>query len=385
MKSIKTVCLIFILLTSEHVFCQNVRFLFIGKPGGEIDKLYLSRGLNDIFLTDAVSAFEEKFPCAGISDPVSLQYCLEELRLQSTPEFGGRNVVPIIKNISTAISNGYKVRYSIYAISDDKAHAEVKCEDKKGNVLIDFSVEMNIMDFANGNRSKFCEMFIEKLSKYEICPFKGDINIKIVGTKKDEHTEQYPVYCNGMDGYFTKTVKIDKHSENNWKITKTGKETATGNVQFNLSEEFTIDGYNPCYDCSSTKQGNRRYNEKTTTYADIQGLSNESESYGVKVDDARAYLTFFDDGTYTLRIKASSTQAEKKTKKEVTAQGTCDNLNDPPETITNKIDEGINEIFGPFTGTAQDKVLSHKDTIKRVNPITDEEEKITYEFNLTRE
>jgi hypothetical protein len=36
-------------------------------------------------------------------------------------------------------------------------------------------------------------------------------------------------------------------------------------------------------------------------------------------------------------------------------------------------------------GTAQDKTLSQSETIKRTDPVSGEEETITYEFNLTRE
>jgi hypothetical protein len=95
-------------------------------------------------------------------------------------------------------------------------------------------------------------------------------------------------------------------------------------------------------------------------------------------------LNFLDDGTYTVRIKAASKQGEKKTIKEIKAQGVCDNLNEPPQKTTNKIDEGLYELLGPFRGTAQDKVLSQKDTIKKTTE-TGEEQTITYEFNLTRD
>lgn len=386
MKYIKIItCLFFILLSIERVNCQNVRFLFIGKPGGEIDKHYLSKGFNDMFLTDAANAFEEKFPCASISDPVSVEYCIEELRLQSTPEFGGRNVLPIIKNISTAILNGYKVSYSIFAISDEMAHADVKCEDKKGNVLLEFSLEMNIMDFIDQHTSsEICQLFIKKLSKYEICPFKGEITVKTVSTKKDNQTEEYAVYCNGIDGKYRKTTTIDNYSENDWTIQKIDKNASTGNVKLTISEVFKIEEQNPCFKCSPQKQARRTYFEKITTKADIQGLSKESESKEIKVDDARCYLTFLDDGTYTLRVTASSKPGVKITTKEISAQGSCNNINQKPKTITNKVDEGLNEIFGPFTGTGLDKMLSHKDIIKRTTP-SGEEETITYEFNLTRE
>ena len=95
-------------------------------------------------------------------------------------------------------------------------------------------------------------------------------------------------------------------------------------------------------------------------------------------------LTFLDDGTYTVRIKAASKQGIKKTIKEVKAQGVCDNSNEPPKKTTNKIDEGLYELLGPFTGTAEDKVLSQKNTITKTTD-SGEEQTIKYEFNLTRE
>jgi hypothetical protein len=386
MKLTKTCILLFLFIINEITFSQNVLFLFIGKPGGDYKKMpKLSSGLNDIFLTDVAQALLEELPCVDVSDPKAIENCLAELRLQSTPEFGKRDVVPIIKNISNAIANGYKVRYSIYPVSDKMVRAEIRCEDKKANVLFDFSVEMNIKEFTTLNRIRLSEMFVEKLSKYEICPFKGEIIVKVVSKLKDEQIEQYPVYCNKLDGVYSKIVSTDNYTESEWKITKTGKNSADGTMKIKISEKFTVDEINPCYTCSPDKQGSRNYKSETTTTADISGISKESESYGVKVDDARAILTFLDDGTYFLRVKAASKKGNKKTINTVTSQGICDNLNSPPKKTTNKIDAGINELFGPITGTARDKVLSHSETITRTNPISGELETITYEFNLTRE
>lgn len=234
------------------------------------------------------------------------------------------------------------------------------------------------------NLKEVSQKLLNSLKKYEICPFKGEINVKITSTKKDTQKEEYPVYCNGIDGYYLKTVTIDNYSENDWTIKKVGRETANGTVHFNLSEELTIDEINPCYDCSPTKQGQRTYYEKTTTYADIQKSSMNDDGSGIILDSARVILNFLDDGTYTIRIKATSKQGEKKTIKEIKAQGVCKNLNEPPKKTTNKIDEGLYELLGPFTGTAEDKILSQKNTITKTTD-SGEEQTITYEFNLTRE
>ena len=74
--------------------------------------LFLSRGLNDIFLIDMVNEMEKYYPCIGIMDPQSTSFCLAELRLQGTPEFGSRDVGPIIARIANAMANpDFAVKY----------------------------------------------------------------------------------------------------------------------------------------------------------------------------------------------------------------------------------------------------------------------------------
>jgi len=287
--------------------------------------------------------------------------------------------------MASALGCKYLISITVKVMQDQAIISLLFMDNAKAKTLSRSSQVAQYGDPSIDAAEKATNDLFDGLKTYEICPFKGEITLKITSSKKDDQAEQYSVYCNGIDGIFNKTIKLDKYSENEWSLYKNSFNASTGNVKFNLSEEVSIEEYNPCYECSPTKQGSRSYNEKTTTYASLQKLSNESESEGVKVDDARAYLTFLDDGTYTLKIKASSAQGEKKTIKEVTAQGVCDNSNEPPKKTTNKIDEGILEIFGPFTGTAQDKSLSHSDTITRTNPASGEEETITYEFNLKRD
>jgi hypothetical protein len=327
------------------------------------------------------SALLKAYPCAEFNDISSIRDMLNFERMR---ELLGSSDENSIANLSQALGCDYLVSLKII-VYGSKALLSAACMDSRKAVTIsrvDLSTNHpeELLSFP-----QISQKLVDALKTYEICFFKGPASVNIVSTKKDKQTEDYPVYCNGGDGMYRKITTLDKYSENNWTIQKNTKNAATGNVKVNLSEELKIEEDNWCYECGPNKQGPRTYFEKTTTYADIQGLSNESESYGIKVDDARVELTFLDNGTYAIRIKAASKQAEKKTKKEVHAEGICKNINTKPETITNKIDADINEIFGPFTGTAQDKVLSNKDTIKRVNPITGEEETITYEFNLTRD
>ncbi len=328
-----------------------------------------------------VARLKKDYPCVEYFDTDGLHAILNWERQRQLLGSGDETD---LQNLGSALGSKYLIVLNAEVKNDQALITAIFMDNTKAKTLSRSFQSAPYGDAAVDAAEEVVSKLFDALKIYEICPFKGNINIKIESTFKDKQTEEYPVYCNGLDGYYKKTTTIDNYSENEWTLYKNSFNASTGNVKFNLSEELTIDEYNPCYECSPTKQGNRTYNEKTTTYASIQKLSNESESEGVNVDDARAYLTFLDDGTYTLRIKASSTQGEKKTIKEVTAQGVCKNSNEPPEKTTNKIDEGIFEIFGPFTGTAQDKSLSQTETITRTNPTSGEEETITYEFNLTR-
>lgn len=333
----------------------------------------------DMFL---VARLNKEYPCIEYLDTDGLSALLSLERQRQLLGTGDENS---LQNMASALGCKYLISINVKVIQDQAIISLLFMDNTRAKTLSRAVETAPYGDLAIDAAENATNNLFNGLKTYEICPFKGDINIKIVSTKKDSQTEQYPVYCNGSDGIFNKTIKLDKYSENEWALYKNSFNASTGNVKFNLSEELTIDEYNPCYECSPKKQGYRSYNEKTTSYTNIQGLSNESESKGIKVDDARCYLTFLDDGTYTIRVTAASKQGDKKTTKEVSAQGVCDNINEPPQKTTNKIDAGLNEVWGPFKGNAQDEVLSYKDTIKRVDPISKEEITIEYEFNLKRD
>lgn len=371
---------VFVLLTYTVYAEEPPRFLILCQASGDTAVKY-----SDAYETVMESYLKEAFTCAKITKRSSVVTSLERERINQLLGDGEQQTNT---NFAKEMNYDYLVRLILKTFEGKQIFVRAVCLARKdvkcvadGNYIL---VPMDYQGVKDGI-NEMSKTLVDKLYKYEICPFKGDINIKIISTKKENTPEEYPVYCNGLDGYYKKTVSFDKYSENDWTITKTGKESATGTVKFNLSEETIIDEINPCYECSPKKQGQRSYYEKSTTYADIEGLSNESESYGIPVDDARVELIFSETGTYRLKVSASSTQGEKRHREEINATGVCGNENLPPETWTSKIDEGIDEILGPFTGTPQDKTLSYKITIPRKNEITGEDETISYEFNLTRE
>lgn len=226
---------------------------------------------------------------------------------------------------------------------------------------------------------------IDGLKKYEICPFTGPVKVRVESKAQTEDKEEYPVNCKGKEGIFKKVVNVYKTSDNNWELNKDDKYSASGSVQLKMYEEMKIEEQNDCYPGPNGNYGGRSSYERTVSTADVQGLSEESEIYGVKVDDARAELIFLEDGTYTLKVKAASKQGDMKEKKEEHAEGTYDNI--PPRTTTKnkKADVSMYKIFGPFRGNAQEKSLTQKGTVKEVDEDTQEERTITFEFNLTRD
>jgi hypothetical protein len=379
--------LIFLVISICSSFAQKANFFIkpslVGTRGIEVE------GAIGLFASEFENYVKEIYPCAIITTEADLGNLMGHER---QCQLLGSGSADFDENIKDALDCDYLIVLEIGILVDDKFTVTASLIPYRTKPKIPIVRASAYSDFNNNsfpqneaNIKEVAKKLVDGLKKIEVCPFKGEINVKIISMKKDSQTESYGVYCNGSDGTYHKITTIDKYSENDWKIQKIRLNASTGSVKFNLSEELTIDESNPCYDCGPNKQGTRTYYEKITTCALVTGLSNESESYGIKVDDARCYLTFLVDGTYTLRVTAASTQGEKKTIKEVTAQGVCQNINEKPKTTINKIDEGLNQTFGPFNGSAQDKTLSHKETIKRTSPISGEEETITYEFNLTRD
>lgn len=324
---------------------------------------------------------QEVYSCADITTQYEVHQALKTFREQ---QILGVNNDTAVQQLANSLVSKYLISFTL-KVAGNTAIISALCMDyKKANAIARAMVTAPYSSLGMQHYDKIAEDLIKGLKTTEICPFKGEIKIKIVGEFKDVQNEEYPVSCNGFDFQYKKKVTTNNYSENDWSFAKKGINSTSGNIKFNISEEFEIDEYSPCFDCTPTKQASRSYYEKITTYSIIDGLSKESETKGVKVDDARTEITFLEDGTYTLRIKAASRKGEKKTVKEVRASGACQIINDAPKRTVNKIDAGLNELFGPFQGNGQDRSLSHSETITRINPINQQKETITIEFNLSR-
>lgn len=385
--SIAILVIITILSLNKIANGQQVAFLLNGSAKNETeDQRELSKGFNDRFLVDFVQAIQKEFPCAIIRNMPDAKRSIEEMRLWGTPAFGSQDVGPKIKNLTNAIANSdYWVNYSIFPVSKETAVAEVKCSDRKGKLIAEGSTTISINSLFENDFIEPVNKLVKQLLKYEICPYSGPINVEVKTERTDEKTESYPVYCNGMDGIYKLEWSVNKTSSAIWNLNKTDKFQTGGTVTYNLCEETKTDEQNDCFTCPSGRLGPRWYKEKALKTAKIEGLSNESIADNQQIEDARTEITFLENGTYTVKVTAASRKGELKLKTEKHAEGTCSNDNPPPEDITKKADIPLDEIFGPLSGTGEDKVLNQKETITRENPVTKEKTTVTYNFNLKRD
>lgn len=388
MKQVITlVAVIILLLNSVNVESQEALFLFDGNFSGEThEDQVLSRGMREAFLVDVIQALQEEFPCANVSYLGDIKLCLAEMELWGTPAFGNQDVGPKIKKLLNRLNNSdYWVTYCIYPVSETMSIAELKCSDKKGKKMVQFSINMSTASISDKDFIEPAKKFVRELLKYEICAYTGPIKVEVKTERTDKKTESYPVYCNGMDGIYKLDWTLNKTSSAIWNLNKTDKFQTGGTVTYNLREETKTDEQNDCFTCPSGRLGPRWYKEKVTKSAKIEGLSNESVADNQQIADARTEITFLENGTYTVKVAATSQKGDFKLKTEKRAEGTCSNENPPPDEITKKTDIFLNEIFGPFNGTGKDKVLNQKETIIREDPVTKEKTTITFDFNLKRE
>jgi hypothetical protein len=378
---------IYFFLSTSEAYCQRVSFLFAGKEVGSAQyHPGLSKFLYGLFSTKLFIKINAELPCADYRNLQDVKPCVEELRLQGTTAFGNHDNTQKIKDLVDAVKNSdYWVSSSFSEVSNDMVRFEVECTDRKGKSIAVISTSGAPDDLFGEGMTELVNKFVKQMMKYEICPFKGPVNVHIISKISKIETAEYPVFCNKTDGVYRKKTTVNNKTDTDWKLNKNDKYETTGSVQFALNEETKIEELNDCYKCSSGSEGKRTYLEKSLNTASIQELSRKSQSHGVHIEDARIELTFLDDSTYTISIKAASEQGIMKIKSEKQATGKCDNISNNPQNYDKKIDIGLNQLFGPFKGSAQDKVLTHKNTIKSIDPISEEETLITYEFNLKRD
>lgn len=370
-------------LPVQQVFSQHVTMLMLPKEGSAVSNLlYLSRGLNATFITAVAIEMQKDYPCVGITDPQSISYCLAELRLQSTPEFGGRDIKPVVSKIAETLNNpDFAVKFSMYVNSEDLAQAIVVCADSEGEILADFTVPFAPIEIASESTMTPVKKLMDELKKHEICPYTGTVNIEVKSDKDESSTTSTP--C--VDRSIVIDLEIKSNSTLRWELVKESMAGASGTVTYDLKENYKTVTNHSCYVCKDGTKGFAKITETSETEAKVQGLSKESVSDEAQVSDARIRITFLDDGTYMLTVKATSEKGPMKITTEKKVDGPCtgESENEPPDTKNKSIDVPFTAVFGPYQGTPEDKVLSQNEE-KDVSQGT-EKSTVKIDFNLTRQ
>jgi hypothetical protein len=335
------------------------------------------------FEVEFANALKKEFPCVETMSDNTILTLLEH---EKQKQFLGAGDYEELSTIGQAMGCDYLVSLKVQVLGNT-ALITALCADTRKSKVISRSMA-SVVDGSAGIKAmeKVSKELVEGLKKFEICPFKGPINVEVKTGLTDKKNESYAVYCNGLDGFYKLDVTVNNTSDANWELNKTSKNRLIGSVTYNLREETETEEQNDCHTCTSGRLGPRLYKETVLKTAKVEGLSNESVADNQQIEDARAEITFFDNGTYTLKVKATSRKGDLKLRTEKKAEGTCDNQNPPPQSIDKKADVPLKETtFGPFPGTSLDKVLSHKDTYSTIDPVTKEKTTITYDFNLKRD
>lgn len=334
------------------------------------------------FESRVFNELKKNFPCVEINSQSTVRSLLNHERERHLLGSGDDNSV---NNIAQSMGCNYLISLKV-TVMGETAVIDAFCADNmKAKVIARAATSANHGDAGINAVEKVSKELIEGLKRYEICPFKGNINIIVKTELKDNKTEEHAVFCNGGSGLYRYELNIDNESEVNWKLTKTTKNQTSGIVTYRLREESNLEEQNDCAPCKgSNRQAPRMFTEKVVKNANVEGLSNESVSEGMQIEDARTEIIFNEDDTYLIRIKAASRKGDLKTKTDRKTQGSCDNssTSDPEN---RKADVPLSEILGPFKGTALDKMLSGQKTDTHQDPLTKEKTTITYDFSLSRE
>ena len=375
--------ILIMLLSFQALKAEKTKFLLNWKVQAQnkdnSDKMEL---FCDAFEGEFYKGIETYFPCAT---KTSYRNIATILSWERDKQLLGAGDDEALTNLAGAMGAQYLVSMKMTELGE-KVFMNVICIK-----MSEAKTMVNVMDQAPLNEDAFdvvrtlAEKFFDELLKYEICPYKGRIKVEVATDVNVDEKKEYPVYCNEQDRLYKLHYKETKHSDHFWTFNKVTKVWAQSYIDYTISEETEKEIEDGCYSCPQGKT--RRYFRETVSKSGkIDEVSDESEIYGKRVSDARIAITFNDDGTYIIKIEATSKESEISETRYRSAESWCDTENKPPETIKNKIDIPLKYIFGPYKGTARDEFLTqHPDPVVETNPVNGEKTTYTISFDLERE
>lgn len=376
----------------KHIYLISIALMFVSLPGKSKEPNFLivcvSSGdtavkYSDSYETVMESYLKDAFPCAKITKHSGIRTRLARENLNQL--LGGENQQELI-DIGKDMNWDYFVKLSMKTFEGKKIMVRAVClERKEVNCIADAGYTWATLDYQ-GIKAGVNEMskeLIDKLSKYEICAFRGPVAITISSNLDSTKIEDYGVYCNEMDQRYHKEVVIKNHTFSDWKLQRKGIPWTDGTMTFYTDEMTKTTEEDGCHKC---KSGKREGGLVTTMTSSLKvkgtGISHESTFQGKKQDDTRIELQFLESGKYLVLAKGTSNPVTGEDKIVTQAQGTCDNQSQETKIVPRDIRVPLRVIFGPYEGKATDKLLTQKDTKEIKDPVTNEKQTITIDFSL---
>lgn len=366
---------------------QKTRFFIMSKLVGSGDQRRVA-GAVSYFITSFDNKLKKIYPCTTVLCENDIGTLLGHERMR---QLLGSETPGLMESISDALGCEYLISLEIGTLPGEKFVVNASLIPYKTKFpVLHASAYSDLTATSGGKNLDNCDEVAQKLVDWfknkEVCPYKGDVKVRVLSELNVDTKKEYPVYCQGEDRTYLIQYKADKRTNNDWKLKKMDLYRTTGTINFNISEETDKVIENGCYKCANGTVTRRYYHETHSQKGDISGLSHDSQIKGLPVDDARIEIKFGDDGTYSIKVDATSTKGDLTENNFRTSEGWCDEIKDPPQTIVKKADIPLHYIFGPYQGTSQDKILKVKpDPIVKTDPVSGEKTTIYIEFDLERE
>jgi hypothetical protein len=356
-----------------NIHAARVKFFVVSQSKSE---LVDAKTICFVFETLLFNDLKEAFPCVDYLDQHSLHALLGWERKKALLGSGDDSQ---LQNLAGAVGSDYLVKFTANVVGN-QMYLSAFCMDMRKAENLARSEASGTIGEASSNAKKVSKDLIKQLKEYEICPYSGPVTIEVKSELDDSKIDKVNCLCGGDVAIVTTTRKTN--STMKWELNKINKNACSGTAKYDLNEKMTIESNYPCFKCDNGDQGFTKITETDESEAKVEGLSNESVSDGKQVDDARIMLYFLEDGTYNVLVKATSKKGVLKKTTEKKYEGACENESEPKDTQSKSIDIPFVVVFGPYQGTAHDKVLSQKESKDASNG--SEKVTISIDFTLTQ-
>lgn len=375
-----SIFLIFVLfLLAVGCYAQSQpKFFIVCKANGDTASKYAGA-----FERTMASYLIEAFPCARAKTQGDINTRLQRERLNLLLGTISGNMSSYCNDLAC----DYLVSLEISDFLSNKIVVSASCIKYNAVVSIARDAKHGSRDFNTIKEliNQVSKSIVDKLSKYEICPFTGPVTINIHSIKDTTSIEEYGVYCNEADQQFRKETTNYSLTKSDWKLERKGISWTMGTMTFSSEELQEISEENGCYKCrSSDREGGRTYTEKKSFKVNGTGLSHLSVREGTSQPDTRIILKFLSDGTYIIQFKGVSDAISALEKNEEQAVGTCDNKALVRNETPRKITIPLNCFFGPYPGKSTDEILQKNDSKVVRDPITRETSTIAIDYTLKK-